>query len=133
MERADFLVTLLLQFFENPLHLYYLYLSRHGMSVDKKQASLTPLMRQYFDIKSKYPGTLLLFQVGDFYEIFFEDAQKAAGVLGIALTQRGTHNGDPIPLCGVPLHVVDHYMSKLVRAGFKVALCDQLENRAQER
>ena len=84
-------------------------------------------MRQYFDIKSKYPDTILLFQVGDFYELFFEDAQKAASVLGIALTKRGTHNGEPIPLCGVPLHVVDHYLSKLVRAGFKVALCDQLE------
>ena len=65
--------------------------------------------------------------MGDFYELFFEDAQRAATVLGIALTQRGTHQGEPIPLCGVPLHVVDHYLSKLVRAGYKVALCDQLE------
>ncbi len=94
------------------------------MHADK---GLTPLMRQYFDIKNKYPDTLLLFQVGDFYEIFFEDAHKAAAVLGIALTQRGTHKGEPIPLCGVPLHVVDHYLTKLVKAGFKVALCDQLE------
>ena len=89
--------------------------------------TLTPLMRQYFAIKNSYPDTILLFQVGDFYELFFEDAQKAASVLGIALTKRGTHEGEPIPLCGVPLHVVDHYLSKLVRAGFKVALCDQLE------
>ncbi len=89
--------------------------------------NLTPLMRQYFDIRGKYPDTILLFQVGDFYELFFDDAQKAATILGIALTQRGTYNGEPIPLCGVPLHVVDHYLSKLVRAGFKVALCDQLE------
>ncbi len=97
------------------------------MSDDKNLTPLTPLMRQYFDIKIKYPDTILLFQVGDFYELFFEDAQKAAAILGIALTQRGTYNGQPIPLCGVPLHVVDLYLSKLVRAGFKVALCDQLE------
>ncbi|MBA2307457.1 DNA mismatch repair protein MutS [Candidatus Dependentiae bacterium] len=94
------------------------------MSEDK---SLTPLMRQYHAIKKLYPDMMLMFQVGDFYELFFEDAQQAASVLGIALTQRGTYNGQPIPLAGVPLHVIDHYMSKLVRAGYKVALCDQLE------
>ncbi len=89
--------------------------------------SVTPLMRQYFDIKAQYPDTILLFQVGDFYELFFDDATKAAAILGIALTSRGKHEGEPIALCGVPLHVVDLYVSKLVRAGFKVALCDQLE------
>lgn len=94
------------------------------MSVEKQ---VTPLMRQYFEVKDQYPDTILLFQVGDFYELFFDDALKAAAVLGIALTKRGTYNGEPIPLCGVPLHVLDHYLSKLVRAGFKVALCDQLE------
>ena len=89
--------------------------------------SVTPLMRQYFDIRAQYPDTILLFQVGDFYELFFDDATKAAAILGIALTSRGKHEGEPIALCGVPLHVVDLYVSKLVRAGFKVALCDQLE------
>lgn len=89
--------------------------------------ALTPLMRQYHEIKSHYPGTLLLFQVGDFYELFFEDAQKASAFLGITLTQRGNCGGQPIPLCGVPRHVIDHYMMKLVRGGFRVALCDQLE------
>ena len=84
-------------------------------------------MRQYFAIKKNYPDTILAFQVGDFYELFFDDALKAAPLLGVALTQRGTHNGEPIPLCGVPLHVVDHYISKLVKAGLKVAFCDQLE------
>jgi DNA mismatch repair protein MutS len=93
-----------------------------------KDHMLTPLMRQYYDIKDKYPDTLLLFQVGDFYELFFEDAQRAASVLGITLTQRGTTaQGEPIPLCGVPLHVLDNYLAKLVKAGFKVAICDQLE------
>lgn len=91
------------------------------------EKNLTPLMRQYFEIKNTYPDTILFFQVGDFYELFFQDAQKAAAILGIALTQRGTYKDEPIPLCGVPLHVVDHYLSKLVRAGFKIALCDQLE------
>lgn len=84
-------------------------------------------MQQYFSMKAIHPDTLLLFQVGDFYELFFEDAQIAASVLGVALTKRGTHEGEPIPLAGVPLHVRDHYLTKLVKAGYKVALCDQLE------
>ncbi len=92
-----------------------------------QEKAITPLMRQYFEVKANYPSTILLFQVGDFYELFFDDATRAATVLGIALTSRGTHNGEPIPLCGVPLHVADLYVSKLVKAGFKVALCDQLE------
>lgn len=87
---------------------------------------VTPLMRQYHAIKNQYPNTILLFQVGDFYELFFEDAQKAAAFLGIALTQRGMHEGQPIPLCGVPRHTLDHYLIKLVRGGFRVAICDQL-------
>lgn len=92
-----------------------------------EEKQLTPLMRQYFDVKQKYPDTILLFQVGDFYELFFDDAVKASAILGIALTKRGFHKQEPIPLCGVPLHVLDHYLSKLVRAGYKVALCEQLE------
>lgn len=96
------------------------------MSLDK--INLSPLMRQYYEIKEKHPDTLLLFQVGDFYELFFEDAQKASSFLGITLTQRGTTpQGHPIPLCGVPVHVLDHYLTKLVKGGFKVAVCDQLE------
>lgn len=90
-------------------------------------SDLTPLMRQYFAIKQQYPHALLLFQVGDFYELFFDDAKKASAFLGIALTKRGKVNGDPIPLCGVPVHALDHYISKLIKGGFKVALCDQLE------
>lgn len=88
----------------------------------------TPLMQQYYDIKAQYPDTLLLFQVGDFYEMFFDDAKTAASFLGIALTSRGkTNNGEPVPLCGVPLHAKNHYLTKLIKGGFKVALCDQLE------
>lgn len=92
-----------------------------------KSDNLTPLMRQYFEIKEQYSDYLLLFQVGDFYELFFEDAKKASSFLGIALTKRGNINGEPIPLCGVPMHALDHYLIKLVRGGFKVAICNQLE------
>src|SRR5690348_11269255 len=87
----------------------------------------TPLMQQYLQIKEEYSDSLLLFQVGDFYELFFEDAQKASACLGITLTARGKNKGDPIPLCGVPVHAADHYIARLVKAGFTIALCAQLE------
>jgi DNA mismatch repair protein MutS len=87
----------------------------------------TPLMQQYFTIKAQHPDTILMFQVGDFYELFFDDAKTAAAALGIALTARGKNKGEPIPLCGVPVHALDHYLTKLVKSGFKVAICEQLE------
>ncbi len=87
----------------------------------------TPLMQQYHDIKREYSDVLLMFQVGDFYELFFDDAKQAAAALGIALTARGKNKGDPIPLCGVPVHARDYYVVKLVKSGFKIAICDQLE------
>ncbi|MCK4651449.1 DNA mismatch repair protein MutS [Candidatus Babeliales bacterium] len=87
----------------------------------------TPLMQQYFKIKEQYKDTLLLFQVGDFYELFFDDAKKASSFLAIALTKRGKNNGKDIPLCGIPVHVLNHYLIKLVGGGFRVAVCDQLE------
>lgn len=90
-------------------------------------ASVTPLMKQYFEIKDSYPNFLLFFQVGDFYELFFDDAKVAASFLGITLTKRGMHKGEPIPLCGVPRQTADHYLVKLVKGGFNVAICDQLE------
>ncbi len=90
-------------------------------------ADVTPLMKQYYAIKQQYPHALLFFQVGDFYELFFDDAVKASAFLGIALTKRGKVNGEPIPLCGVPVHALDHYLAKLIKGGFKVALADQLE------
>jgi len=96
------------------------------MSNENKH-KLTPLMQQFMEIKNQFPDALLFFQVGDFYELFFDDAKKAASFLGIALTKRGHVNGEPIPLCGVPLHAKDHYLNKLVKGGFKVAVCDQLE------
>lgn len=87
----------------------------------------TPLMKQYFELKAQYPDALMLFQVGDFYELFFDDAKKASAALGIALTVRGKNKGEPIPLCGVPVHALDHYLVKLIKAGFHVAICEQLE------
>lgn len=86
-------------------------------------------MRQYLDIKQRYPDHLLMFRMGDFYEMFLEDAQKAAKILNIALTSRA-HGGDAerIPLCGVPHHALNVYLSKLIRAGKRVAICDQLED-----
>jgi DNA mismatch repair protein MutS len=87
----------------------------------------TPLMKQYYDIKGEYPDALMLFQVGDFYEFFYQDAVIAAQCLGITLTERGKSKGEPIPLCGVPVHACDMYVAKLVKAGHKVVICDQLE------
>lgn len=89
--------------------------------------SATPLLQQYFAIKEQYMEALVLFQVGDFYELFFDDAKKASAFLGITLTKRGMHEGRPVPLCGVPVHALDHYLVKLVRGGFRVVLCDQSE------
>ena len=90
-------------------------------------SGLTPLMKQYVAIKKEYDDAIVLFQVGDFYEIFFEDAKRVAQFLGITLTKRGEVDGVAIPLCGVPIHAINHYIPKLVKGGFKLALCDQLE------
>ncbi len=90
------------------------------------QEKPTPLMEQYFAIKEQFPDALLFFQVGDFYELFFDDAKKAAAYLAIALTKRGKNQGVDIPLCGIPIHALDHYLTKLIRGGFAVALCNQL-------
>ena len=92
----------------------------------KEKQTTTPLMKQYFAIRKEFQDVMLFFQVGDFYELFFDDAKKAASFLGIALTKRGKHDGEPVPLCGVPVHALDHYLAKLVRGGFKVAIVDQL-------
>lgn len=90
-------------------------------------SGLTPLMKQYVAIKREYDDAIVLFQIGEFYEIFFDDAKKVSQFLGIALTKRGEVNGVAIPLCGFPIHAINHYIPKLVKGGFKLALCDQLE------
>lgn len=94
------------------------------MSAKKKQ---TPLMRQYFQIKDEHPGTILLFRVGDFYETFADDAQLISKELGITLTKRN-NGGDQTPLAGFPYHALDNYLPKLVKKGYKVAVCDQTED-----
>jgi len=95
----------------------------------KKEAPQeTPLMKQYLDIKAKYPGAILLFRVGDFYETFGDDAIKAAQILGIVLTKRANGSASHIELAGFPHHSLDTYLPKLVRAGQRVAICDQLED-----
>src|SRR4051794_19986755 len=96
-------------------------------------AAATPVMTQYHDIKSAHPGVLLFFRMGDFYELFFDDAIAAAGALDIALTKRGKQDGADIPMCGVPVHAADSYLASLIRAGFKVAICEQIEDPAEAR
>ena len=97
------------------------------MDLDKK-VKLTPLMKQYNQIKVKYPDALLLFRVGDFYETFGEDAIKASKILGIILTKKGAGSMSEIELAGFPYHSINNYLPKLVKAGCRVAICDQLEN-----
>ena len=88
----------------------------------------TPLMRQYAAIKKEHPNALLFFRLGDFYELFFEDAQVAARELQITLTSRNKEKGTAIPMCGVPYHAAESYIAKLIRKGFKVAICEQMED-----
>ncbi len=89
---------------------------------------LTPLMRQYREIKRAYEGAILFFRVGDFYEMFYEDAEEASRLLSIALTSRDKSSATPVPLCGVPYHAATGYIAKLLKAGRTVALCDQVED-----
>ncbi len=94
--------------------------------------SLTPMMRQYHQIKKEHPDVLLLFRLGDFYEMFFEDAVVGSRELGITLTSRNTDRaGKPIPMCGVPHHAVNGYLGRLIKKGFRVAICDQVEDPRQ--
>ena len=100
------------------------------MAKKKNQGDVTetPLMKQYYSVKSKYPDALLLFRVGDFYETFGEDAQKTSRILGIILTKRANGSASSVDLAGFPHHALDSYLPKLVRAGERVAICDQLED-----
>ena len=98
------------------------------MAKKEKEVKETPLMQQYNQIKSKYPDACLLFRVGDFYETFGEDAIRTAKILGITLTKRGAGSPSEIELAGFPHHSVNVYLPKLVKAGLRVAICDQLED-----
>ncbi|WDR00181.1 DNA mismatch repair protein MutS [Devosia sp. J2-20] len=91
-------------------------------------ATLTPMMAQFFEIKAVNPGYLLFYRMGDFYELFFEDAEIASAALGIVLTKRGKHLGEDIHMCGVPIHAANDYLNKLVKLGHRVAICEQMED-----
>src|SRR5246500_2023655 len=88
----------------------------------------TPLMRQYAAVKKEHPTALLFFRLGDFYELFFDDAIVASRELQITLTSRNKEKGISVPMCGVPYHAAEGYISKLIRGGFKVAICEQMED-----
>lgn len=97
----------------------------------KIEGSGSPMMRQYLEIKQAHPGALLFYRMGDFYEMFFDDAKRAAVALDITLTKRGKHEGADIPMCGVPVHNAESYLSRLIRKGFRVAVCEQTEKPAE--
>src|SRR3954468_7827714 len=92
---------------------------------------LTPMMEQYLEIKAANPGLLLFYRMGDFYEMFFDDAEIASRALGIVLTKRGRHQGLDIPMCGVPVEKSDDYLHRLIALGHRVAVCEQLEDPAE--
>ncbi len=98
------------------------------VSATKAVNSATPMMAQFLSIKEQHQEYLLFYRMGDFYELFFEDAVTAAAALDITLTHRGQHLGEPVSMCGVPYHAAEGYLHKLIRAGFKVAICEQTEN-----
>ena len=101
------------------------------MSRPARKPTATPMMAQYHAIKRQQPDCLLFYRMGDFYEMFFDDAVAAAAALDIALTKRGSHDGADIPMCGVPVHAADTYLPRLIRKGFKVAICEQVEDPAE--
>src|SRR4051812_47559679 len=86
----------------------------------------TPMIQQYLRIKADYKEMLLFYRMGDFYELFFDDAQKVSRLLNITLTARGNANGKPIPMAGVPFHAAESYMAKLLRQGLSIAICEQV-------
>ncbi|MDU3951559.1 MAG: DNA mismatch repair protein MutS, partial [Staphylococcus epidermidis] len=94
-------------------------------------ANITPMMQQYLKIKSEYDDCLLFFRLGDFYEMFFDDAKEASRVLEITLTKRDAKKENPIPMCGVPYHSADNYIETLINNGYKVAICEQMEDPKQ--
>src|ERR1700739_4142406 len=93
-------------------------------------AGASPAMAQWFAIKAEHSNALLFFRMGDFYELFFADAQAASAALDIALTARGTHQGQPISMCGVPVSQAEMYLARLIRRGFRVAIVEQMEDPA---
>jgi DNA mismatch repair protein MutS len=106
---------------------------RDKAASDPAAGKITPMMVQYIEIKAANPDCLLFYRMGDFYEMFFEDAEVASRALGIVLTQRGKHLGRDIPMCGVPIHRADEYLARLIALGHRVAVCEQTEDPAEAR
>ena len=102
-------------------------------ATERRPARVTPMMEQYVEIRAANPDCLLFYRMGDFYELFFDDAVVASRALGITLTKRGKHLGDDIPMCGVPVHAADDYLQKLIALGHRVAVCEQTEDPAEAR
>jgi len=100
------------------------------IKLSMSEKKLTPMLKQYFEIKKHHPDSILFFRMGDFYEMFFDDAKTAAPILDVVLTARNKSVTNPIPLCGIPYHARDNYASKLLKNGYKVAICEQIEDPA---
>ena len=98
------------------------------MASSKDATKLTPMMERYMEVKSQNPGSLLLFRMGDFYELFHEDAEIASKVLGLTLTSRDKNSANPTAMAGFPYHALENYLHKLIRAGHRAAICDQVED-----
>src|SRR5215204_7076665 len=103
------------------------------LAASEAAARVTPMMEQYVEIKAANPDCLLFYRMGDFYELFFDDAETASRALGIMLTKRGKHLGRDIPMCGVPVERADDYLHRLIALGHRVAVCEQLEDPAAAR
>lgn len=101
--------------------------------MSKDQDKLTPMMRQYLRIKEEYKDTLVFYRLGDFYELFYDDAKNAAKILDLTLTRRGNNNGEPIPMAGVPYHSIETYLSKLVKLGYSAVICEQIGDPREQR
>ena len=104
---------------------------KSGPAKPGKGSPATPMMVQYLKLKEAYSDCLLFYRMGDFYEMFFDDAVAASAALDITLTKRGTHKGEDIPMCGVPVHAADGYLARLIKLGFRVAICEQMEDPAE--
>src|SRR5919199_1788777 len=104
-----------------------------GLGKGAELNRVTPMMAQYLEIKAANPDCLLFYRMGDFYELFLEDAEVASRALGIVLTKRGKHQGDDIPMCGVPVERADDYLQRLIGLGHRVAVCEQTEDPAEAR
>src|SRR5260221_5370888 len=100
-------------------------------AVTPDDGTTSPMMLQYLELKRAHPDCLLFYRMGDFYEMFFDDAKRAARALDTPLTKRGRHNGDDIPMAGVPVHAAEAYLARLIRQGIRVAVCEQTEDPAE--